>query len=107
WVDTPWVQDDRAQVQAVVAIPPAFVDIVGQIDIRLHDADGRVVKTLPGLLEGFGPKDKNFLRAVARWSIDDFAPNAYFATARIHARTGKVMTTVTPRMVQEAQMTGR
>ena len=44
---------------------------------------------------------------MARWSIVDFAPNTYFATARVASRTGKTLTTVAPRMVQEADMTGR
>jgi hypothetical protein len=107
WVDTPWVQNERAQVHAVVAIPPAFADIVGGVQIRIHDPDGKVLKTLPAALETFGLKDKGFLRAVARWSIDDFAPNACFASANVDARTGKSLAKVTPRMVQEAQMSGR
>jgi hypothetical protein len=107
WVETPWVQPERAQVQAVVAIPPAFAEIVGEVEIRLHDPDGRIVKTLPARVEPFGPPDKGFLRAGAFWSIDDFAPNTYFASARIVARTDKTMVTVTPRMVHEAIMKGR
>lgn len=107
WVDTPWVQPERAQVQAVVAIPPAFIDIVGQVEIRIHDTEGKVVKTLPAEIESFGPKDGQFVRAIARWSIDDYAPNTYFATARIAARTGKTLTTVAPRMVAEAIIQGR
>ena len=107
WVDTPWVQPERAQVQAVVAIPPAFTEIVGQVEIRIHDTEGKVVKTIPAAIESFGPKDSQFVRAIARWSIDDFAPNTYFATARIAARTGKTLTTVAPRMVEEAIIQGR
>jgi hypothetical protein len=107
WVETPWVQPERAQVQAVVAIPPAFLEIVGEVEIRLHDTDGKIVKTLPARLETFGPKPLGFERAVARWSIDDFAPNAYFATARVLTRTDKTLTTVAPRMVHEASISGR
>lgn len=107
WVDTPWVQPERAQVQAVVAIPPEFAEIVGAVEVRLHNADGQVVKTIPAPVEPFGPEGAGFYRAVAHWSIDDFAPNTYFATARVLARTGKPMTRVTPRMVLEAQMSGR
>lgn len=107
WVDTPWVQPERAQVQAVVAISPTFLDLVGEVEVRLHDTDGKIVKTKPAQIERFGPSGKGFARAVARWSIDDFAPNTYFATAKIQSRTGKTLTTVAPRMVQEAQMTGR
>jgi len=106
-VETPWAQPERARVQAVVAVPPAFAEIVGQVEIRLHDADGKVVKTLPAPVEAFGPKGLGFSRAVAQWSIDDFAPGSYFASARVLARTGKLITTVTPRMVDEANMTGR
>jgi hypothetical protein len=91
----------------VVAIPPAFADVVGAVEIRLHDADGKIVKTLPARIEPFGPLGKGFVRAVARWSIDDFPPNTYFATARVSAMTDKPIVTVTPRMVQEAQMSGR
>lgn len=107
WVDTPWVQAERAQVQAVVAISPTFLDLVGDVQVRCHDTDGKVVKTIPAHIERFGPPDKGFARAIARWSIDDFAPNTYFATARVAARTGKTLVTVAPRMVQEAQMSGR
>ena len=107
WVDTPWNQPKRAECRAVVAIPPGFADIVGPVDIRLHDADGRIVKTLKAAVENFGPEGSGFTRAVASWSIDDFAPNTYFATAKISARTLKPLVTVTPRMVQEANMTGR
>lgn len=107
WVDTPWVQADRAQVRATVAISPAFRDRIDSVDVRLHDADGKIVKTLPARVETFGPKELGFTRAVASWSIDDFAPNTYFATARIRDRDGQVLATVAPRMNQEAQMSGR
>jgi hypothetical protein len=107
WVDTPWVQDNRAQVQAVVAIAPALAEIVGEVTVRIHDPDGKVVKSIPAPIERFGPKDANFVRAVARWSIDEFAPNTYFATANVDARTGKTITKVAPRLVHEAQMSGR
>ena len=106
-VETPWNQINRAECRAVIAIPPAFADIVGPVDVRLHDADGKIVATLPARVEPFGPEGKEFYRAVATWSIDAYAPNTYFATAKISARTGKPMVTVTPRMVQEANMTGR
>jgi len=106
-VETPWSQAGRAECRAVVAIPPAFADVVGAIDVRLHDAEGKIVKTLPARVEPFGPDGLGFRRAVATWSIDDFAPNTYFATAKISARTGKPMVAVAPRMVQEAIMTGR
>jgi hypothetical protein len=107
WVDTPWFQPERARVRAVVAIPPAFADIVGMVDVRLHDTDGKVIRTIKAEVEPFGPKGAGFTRAVARWSIDDFSPNTYFATARVASRTGKLLTTVAPRMGLEAIMTGR
>jgi hypothetical protein len=107
WVETPWVQPERAQVQAVVAIPPTFAEIVGEVEVRIHDPEGRIIKTIPARIEPFGPPGKGFLRAGAFWSIDDYAPNTYFATARIIARTEKTMVTVAPRMVHEANMTGR
>jgi hypothetical protein len=107
WVDTPWTQPERASCRAVVAIPPEFSDVVGKVEVRLHDSDGHIVKTLIAPIAPFGPEGKNFTRAVASWSIDEFSPNTYFATARVSARTGKPMLTVTPRMVHEANMTGR
>lgn len=107
WVETPWVQTERGKVEAVVAIPPAFTSIVGHVEIRIHDTDGKVIKTLPALVENFGPESLGFSRAITRWSIDDFAPGSYFATAAVFARTGKVLATVAPRMVQEAIISGR
>jgi hypothetical protein len=107
WVDTPWVQPARAQVQATLAIPPTLPAEVGEVEIRLHDTSGAIVRTLPAKVESFGPPGLGFVRAVARWSIDDFAPNTYFATARIWARDRRSLATVAPRMVQEAQMSGR
>lgn len=107
WVDTPWAQTKRAECVAAVAIPPALADVVGAVEVRLHDAQGQIVKTLPAPVEAFGPEGLGFARAVARWSIDDFAPNTYFATAKVSARTGKTMVMVAPRMVHEANMTGR
>jgi hypothetical protein len=107
WVQTPWSQPERGMVQAVVAIPPAFSEIVGEIEVRIHDADGKVVKTLHAPVESFGPKGLGFARAIARWSIDDYAPGTYFATAKVSSRTGKTLTTVTPRMVDEAIISGR
>ncbi len=107
WVDTPWVQAERAKVQAVVAIPPEAIDKVGKVVIRLHDGDGKIVKEIPAAIDRFGPEALGFARAVATWSIDDFAPNTYFATARVEDRDGKTVIRVTPRMVQEANMTGR
>jgi hypothetical protein len=107
WVDTPWTQRERARVIATVAIPPAFIAIVGAVEVRLHDTEGKVMKTVAARIDTFGPKALGFARAEADWSIDDFAPNTYFATARIVARTGKTITTVAPRMVQEAIIQGR
>ncbi len=107
WVETPWTQPERAKVRAIVAIPPAFAEVVGPVDVRIHDLDGKIVKTIKAEVEPFGPKGAGFFRALASWSIDDYAPNAYFATARVESRTGKLLTTVAPRMVQEAQMSGR
>jgi hypothetical protein len=107
WVETPWVQPVRAMVVATIAIPPAFEEIVGQAELRIHNTDGQIIKTLPTVIESFGPRNLGFVRAVGRWSIDDYAPNTYFVTARVFARTGKPMVTVAPRMVQEANMTGR
>ena len=101
-VKTPWVQPERAMVEAVVAIPPGFVDVVGLVEVRIHNVDGKIVKTLPAQLESFGPRELGFERAIARWSIDDYAPGAFFATAKLSARTGKVLTTVAPRLVDEA-----
>jgi hypothetical protein len=106
-VDTPWIQSVRATVQGVVAIPPGFVSIVGETEVRIHDTEGKVIKTIPAPVEGFGPEGLGFARAVARWSVDDFAPGTYFATARVAARTGKTLVTVAPRMVDEAIISGR
>lgn len=107
WVETPWGQAERGQVQAVVAIPPEFIPIVGGVEIRIHDTEGMIVKTIPAPLESFGPSGAGFQRALARWSIDDFAPNTFFVTARVFARTDKTIVTVAPRLVAEAIMSGR
>ncbi len=107
WVDTPWTQPERGTVQAVVAIPPEFVDLVGVVEFRLHDADGMVVKTIDALAQPFGPEGLGFARAVAHWSVDDYAPGAYFATARVKSRTDKTLATVAPRLVSEGIISGR
>jgi hypothetical protein len=107
WVETPWVQRDRAQVQAVVAIPPAFAGSVKEIEVRLLDPDGTILERLPARIESFGPKGLGFVRALAHWSIDQHAPGTYFATAQVRSREGDVLANVAPRMVQEANMTGR
>jgi hypothetical protein len=107
WVETPWTQPDRAKVRAVIAIPPNLADQVGAVEVRIHDLDGKIVRTEKAAVESFGPRGSGFHRAVASWSIDDFAPNTYFATARVGSKDGKTLTTVAPRMVQEAQMSGR
>ncbi len=107
WVETPWTQAKKAEVQAVIAIPPAFAEVAGMVEVRIHDADGKIVKTIPAPIEAFGPKGLGFLRAVARWPVDDFAPNAYFASAKVVSRTDKVLVTVTPRMASEAIISGR
>jgi hypothetical protein len=107
WVDTPWVQPERAQVRATLAIPPAFLDAVGDVEVRIHNTDGAVVRTLKAKVERFGPPELGFARAVASWSIDDFPPNTFLLTARVASKSGQTMTTVAPRLVQEAQMSGR
>jgi Carbohydrate family 9 binding domain-like len=107
WVETPWTQPERARVRAVVAIPPMFLDQVTSVEVRIHDADGKIVQTIPATVDNFGPKGTGFARAVASWSIDDFAPNTYFASAEVKSKEGKILATVTPRMVQEAQISGR
>lgn len=106
WVETPWVQPERAKCRAVIAIPPALIGTVEGVEVRLHDADGAVVRTLPAPVAQFGPAGLGFARAVAEWPIDDFAPGSYFATARVKTQ-GPIGVSVAPRMVQEAQMSGR
>ena len=66
-----------------------------------------IVKTIKARTEPFGPPSLGFVRSVAFWSIDDFATNTDFATARILCRTGKPLATVAPRMVENAQVSGR
>lgn len=107
WVETPWVQPDRATVQATLAIPPEFIPLVGMVEVRIHDTSGAIVKTIPARILPFGPNKLGFARAVAFWSIDDFAPNKYFATASVNALTGKQLVSVAPRMVHEANISGR
>ena len=107
WVDTPWVQSERGQVKAVVAIPPAFAAAVRLVDVRFHDADGKVVKTVIAPIEEFGPKGLGFVRAVASWSVDDFPPGSYFVTSSVWASPGKQIAAVAPRMVDEAIISGR
>jgi hypothetical protein len=75
-----------------VLLPPALLQVVGRVEVRLHDTECKVVMTLPATIETFGPKDAGCARAVARWSIVDFAPNTFFATARVASRTGKTLT---------------
>jgi hypothetical protein len=107
WVDTPWVQPERAKVQAVVAIAPSLIVQVGKVEVRLHDVDGHITETIAAPIEKFGPEGKGFARAVARWPIDLHAPNTYFATAVVTDKAGGVLARVAPRMNQEAQMSGR
>ena len=108
WVDTPWNQPERGGVQGVVAIPPEFAELVGVVEFRIHDADGKVVKTLPVVPKSFGPKGLGFIRAGARWPIDDYAPGTYFATAQSSvSRTDKPLATVALRMVSEGDLSGR
>src|SRR5262249_3988962 len=105
WVETPWVQPERARVVAVVALPPALADKVERGTGRVHGVSGKVGKELPGAREKLpGP---NFVRAQAAWSIDDFAPGTFFVTARVTGPRGQTLATVAPRLVQEAQMSGR
>ena len=107
WVDIPWNQAERGQFKAVVAVPPAFLDIVGAVDVRIHDTDGKIVKTIPAMVTEFGPPDLKFARAEVRWSIDEFAPGTFFTTARVSSRTEKTLTTVAPKMVSEGVISGR
>jgi len=106
WVDTPWTQPERAKCRAVVAIPPFMIRAVESVEILLHEPDGAIARTLDAPVTRFGPEGLGFARAVAEWPIDDFAPGAYYATARIAPKAGPALS-VAPRMVQEAQMSGR
>lgn len=105
WVETPWNQPVRAQVVAVMGVAPALADRVAAVEIRIHDLDGKIVKTLPAKIEKL--KSPLFNRAVAMWPNDDFAPGTFFVTARALDAKGKVLGVVAPRLVQEAQMSGR
>jgi Carbohydrate family 9 binding domain-like len=105
WVETPWFQGERAQVVAIVALPPDMEKRVRDVTIRIHDADGKIVKEIPATRETLpGP---NFVRAQAAWSNDAYAPGTFFVTARIVGTDGQTLATVAPRLVQEAQMSGR
>ncbi|WP_435018893.1 sugar-binding protein [Tundrisphaera sp. TA3] len=107
WVETPWVQPERARSRAVVAIPPTQVGAVGPVEIRIHGLDGGIVRTIPATIERFGPEGLKFARAVASWPIDDFAPGTFLATARILDPAGSTVATIAPRLVHEGIMPGR
>ncbi len=66
-----------------------------------------IVKTIKARTEPFGPPGLGVVRYVASWSIDDFAPNTYFATVRLLLWTGKPRATVALKMVEDSQMSGR
>lgn len=104
WVETPWSQPQRAQVVAVMALPPEFAERVDDVTVRIHDVEGKVIKEIAAKKEKLpGP---NFTRARATWANDDYAPGTFFVT--FQAKAGKqVLATVAPRLVQEAQMSGR
>jgi len=109
WVETPWLQPTRARSRAVIAIPPAlaagkFNVRVSLDEIKFPDNNSR---NLSARIEGFGPAGLGFTRAVADWPIDDFAPGTFFAVGIFDSSGGDVLATVAPRMVQEAQMSGR
>jgi hypothetical protein len=105
WVETPWSQSRRAEVVAVVAIPPAMNSWVHGVVLRIHDTNGKIVKEIPARREVISRPD--FVRSRAAWSNDDFAPGTFFVTARINGPREQVLATVAPRLVQEAQMSGR
>jgi hypothetical protein len=50
---------------------------------------------------------RNPLRCRVAIFLASDAPITDFATARVASRTGKTLTPVAPRMIQEADMTGR
>ncbi len=105
WVETPWSQPQRAQVVAVVAIPPLREFSNAGVTIRIHNTDGKIVKEIPARPEVIARPD--FIRLRAAWSNDAFAPGTFFVTAQIKSQRGQVLATVAPRLVQEAQMSGR
>ncbi|WP_422930771.1 hypothetical protein [Singulisphaera sp. PoT] len=107
WVEISWKKAERSRAQAIVAIPPEIFEIVGRVEIRFHDTDGKIVTTLEAPLERFGLESLGFERAVARWSVDDFAPRRFFVTAGVISRTDRTLVTAAPRMVQEAIVSGR
>ncbi len=107
WVDTPWNQSERGGVEAVVAIPPEFAELVGEVEFRIHEADGKVVKTLTVVPKSFGPNGLGFVRAERAGRSTIMPPAAYFATARVLSRTEKPLATVAPRMVAEGIISGR
>jgi hypothetical protein len=105
WVETPWLQPQRAQVVAVVGLAPLMEAKVGEVIFRIHDTNGQIVKKITGTREKLPGPD--FVRVRAAWSIDDYAPGAFFVTAAIQGTDGRTLVTVAPRLVQEAQMEGR
>lgn len=110
WVETPWVQPERARARAVVAIPPGRAAQVGSAALRIHDLNGAPIRSIPMEIEAFDPQAANppaFVRAVATWSIDDFAPGTFLATAEVKDKAGTPIAVVAPRLVQEANVTGR
>ena len=110
WVETPWVQPERANVRATLAVPPAVADAVGEVQVRLHNTDGAIVKTHKARIPSRSGPPRAGLRGSARWpswSIDDFAPNTYFATARVTSKAGKPMVTRRPPDGRGSQMSGR
>lgn len=103
--DTAWVQEGRAMVTGLAALPPNHSGEVSKVVFRITDLEGRTVGEFPGRVETLQAEGK-FLRARAEWPTDLAVPGAHHLLAIAYDRQGGELTRVAPRLVSVNNVQG-
>ncbi|MDB6024101.1 MAG: hypothetical protein JWM68_324 [Verrucomicrobiales bacterium] len=95
--DTPWGQDTKPHVKAMMALPPNR-DEIGKVVFRILDLNGKTLGDFEGKIETFQAVG-NFRRAVAQWPNDLAIPGAHQVIGIVYDTKGKELSRIAPRLV--------
>ena len=96
--DVPWTQQMPPHFEGHMAVPPNHSDLIGNIQFKITDLNGREIQTIPAHVESIASWGE-FKRATGRWSYDLASSGRFHVTSIVYDKDGQELMRVAPRMM--------